>query len=352
MTENRCLLAKLSTVVLCLPRISIFIMTAQEYIQSKLDELRQPLDLPTPQNDAELIETIYKHLTSKKFRKYALTDEYAAHVKNAIKENVEAEQPINLTFLGGCYKLWRLEETPESDWAELFAHMHYTRWVKSVCAIYKPGVWFDFFLDDSIVSRINNLPESDIETYRTSRQRILDFLKPYQPENLRMTLTGISSLFPSKEKYEELLQQNIDKQAAELPGGLPTLTEAQQAAINLNAKPTPEQLADPKWREKIELVHSAYMGAKGATGYSTASSKIRVFTQPFPNGSCIAVGSTKDSIVKFWVGVGALQPRDDDFRQVVLSPKQLEDAQFTWETTTLAGLSGKNFSRIRVLDKQ
>ena len=241
MTENRCLLAKLSTVVLCLPRISIlFIMTAQEYIQSKLDELRQPLDLPTPPNDTELVDTIYKHLTSKKFRKYSLNEEYAAHIKNAIKENVEAGQPINLTFLGGCYKLWHLEEAPESDWAELFAHMYYTRWVKAVCAIYKPGVWFDFFLDDIIVSKIDNLPESNIEAYRDSRQRVLDFLKPYQPDNLHMTLTGISSLFPSREKYEELLQQNIDKLSAELPGGLPTLTEAQQAAINLNAKPTPE----------------------------------------------------------------------------------------------------------------
>ena len=324
-------------------------MTAQESIQSTLNQLRDPLELPQPKTQDELIETIFRLLTSKKFRKYSLTDEYAAHIKNSIKENVQAGQPVSLTFLGGCYKLWRLDEAPESDWAELFACMYYSRWVKPVCAIYEPGVWFDFFLDDMIVSRINNLPESDVEAYRKSRQKVLDFLKPYQPDNLRMTLTGLGSLFESKEAYEESLEQNIKKLTADLPGGLPALTEAQRATTSLNVKATPEQLADPKWREKVELVHSAYMMTKIATGYSAASNKINVFTQPFRSGTCIAVGTTKYSIAKFWAGVGVLEPRDDTFRQVILSPKQLEAATFDWEDVTLADLSGKNFSKIRVL---
>lgn len=325
-------------------------MTAQEYIQSALDGLKESVELPQPSNQAELVEAIFKLVTSKKFRKYSLTEEYAAHIKNSIKENVQANKPINLTFLGGCYKLWRLDEAPESDWAELFAHIYYTRWVKPVCAIYEPGVWFDFFLDDVIVSRINNLPESDIEAYRSSRQRILDFLKPYQPSNLNMTLTGVGSLFESREVYEKELEQSIKKLSSELPGGLPVLTEAQLAMTTLNTKATQEQLADPKWREKVELVHKAYMQVKGATGYSAPSSKIRVFTQPFPNGTCIAVGTTKDSIAKFWVGVGALKPKDGSFRQLVLSPSQLKDSIFSWQDTKLNNLPGKNFSKIRVLE--
>lgn len=324
-------------------------MTAQEYIESSLQQLKEPVDLPQPKTQDELIEAIFRLVTSKKFRKYSLTEEYAAYIKNAIRENVEANQPINLTFLGGCYKLWRLDEAPESDWAELFACMYFSRWAKPVCAMYKPGVWFDFFLDDVIVSRINNLPESDVEAYRVSRQRVLDFLKPYQPSNLRMTLTGVGSLFESREAYEESLEQSIKKLSDELPGGLPELTEAQLATTALNVKATPQQLADPKWREKVELVHSAYMMVKGATGYSTASNKIRVFTQPFPNGTCIAVGTTKDSIAKFWTGVGALKPRDDGLRQMILSPKQLEAAEFDWEDVRLQGLQGKNFGRVRVL---
>jgi len=325
------------------------IMTAQEYIQSALDQLKEPIELPQPEDEAELIEAIFRLITSKKFRKYALTEEYATHIKNSIKENVNANQPVNLTFLGGCYKLWRLDEAPESDWAELFAHVYFTRWVKPICAIYKPGVWFDFFLDDVIVSRINNLPESDVEAYRASRQQILDFLKPYQPANLKMTLTGIGSLFESREDYEKELEKSIEKLSSELPGGLPQLTETQIATVTLNVRATPEQLADPKWCEKVELVHSAYMAVKAATGYSTASNKIRVFTQPFPNGTCIAVGTTKDSIAKFWTGVGALKPRDDSYRQLVLAPSQLERAQYTLESVAIEVLEDKNFNHIRVL---
>lgn len=329
--------------------LHFFRMTAQEYIESALDQLREPLDLPKPTTQDELVEILFRFVASKKFRKYALTKEYAAHIRNSITENVQANKPINLTFLGGCYKLWRLEEAPESDWAELFAQMYFTRWVKPICAIYQPGVWFDFFLDDIIVSRINNLPESDVEAYRVSRQRILDFLQPYQPDNLTMTLTGISSLFKSREEYEASLEQNIQKLAAELPGGLPKLTDAQVATATLNVKATPQQLADPLWREKVELVHSAYMITKGATGYSTTSNKIRVFTQPFPTGTCIAVGTTKDSIAKFWAGVGVLQPRNDSFRQLVLSPKQLEVATYTWQDVKFEALVGKNFSQVRIL---
>jgi hypothetical protein len=324
-------------------------MTAQEYIQSKLEELRLPLDLSRPQGTEELVEAIFKFVASKKFRKYALTGEYARHIKNSIKEKVQNNRPINLTFLGGSYKLWRLDEAPESDWAELFSCMYFSRWAAPICAIYEPGVWFDFFLDDVIVSRINNISEEDVSAYRDSRQKILDFLKPYQPDNLRMTITGVGSQFPSRARYEELLEQGIQKLANELPGGLPKLTEAELATTTLNVKATPEQLADPKWREKVELVHRAYMGIKGATGYSTASDKIRVFTQPFPNGTCIAVCTTKDSIAKFWAGVGVLRPRDDSYRQLVLSPNQLENAHFTFEVVSINGLLGKNFKKIRLV---
>ncbi len=324
-------------------------MTPQEYIQIKLDELKEPDGLKQPTNKEELIEVIFKVLTSKKFCKYSLTPEYASHIKNAIKENVQNNQPINLTFLGGCYKLWRLEEAPESEWAELFAHMYLIRWVKPVCELYSPGVWFDFFLDDIIVPRINNITETDVESYRTSRQRIIDFLKPYMSKNIRMTLTGVGEQFGSREAYEKSLDKNIKELAEALPGGLPKLTNAQIATADLNIRVTPEQQKDPMWREKVELVHSAYLITKAETNYSTSSDKIRVFTQPFSSGACIAVGTTKDSIVKFWVGVGALKPKDDSYRQVILSLSQLEKASYNFKGVNIEGLHDKKFKNIRVL---
>lgn len=92
------------------------------------------------------------------------------------------------------------------------------------------------------------------------------------------------------------------------------------------------------------------MLVKADTGYAPAErkDKIRVFTQPFPNGTCIAVGTTKDSIAKFWAGVGALRPRDESFRQIVLSPSQLQGANYAWEKVDI-DLKGKNFTKIRII---
>ena len=50
-----------------------------------------------------------------------------------------------------------------------------------------------------------------------------------------------------------------------------------------------------------------------------------------------------------WVGVGALKPKDDSFRQLVLSPSQLANAIFDWQELNIDGLESKNFKKIRVL---
>jgi hypothetical protein len=324
-------------------------MKAQEYIQSQLDSLKKPIGLVKPTNETELEEAIYKALMSKKFRKYSANEDLQEHVKNAIKLNIEKNEPINITFLHGAYKLWRLEESPEADWAELFSLMYYTNWVKPVCEIYEPGVWFDFFVDDLIIPKLDNVEFANVQAYIKSYQSVIDFLKNYQPSNLKMTITPVGSQFESPEAFDKSVQRNLDKLTAEVPSGLPELTESQKAMVELNTKVTDEQLKDPKWREKVYHLHNAYMITKSEPGYHKGRpEKIMVFNQPLPSGTTISVGSTKDSIMKFWIGVGVLQPRDGSFRQVILSPNQLKDGKYNKETVKVDGLTGRNFYSVRV----
>ncbi len=326
-------------------------MTIQTYLQSELDQLKTPVNLPQPKTKDELAKTIFALLTTKKFRKYALSQEYAAYIKDSIAASIAADEPIKIVFFGGCYKLWRLDEAPETDWAELFAYMYFTRWVKPICAVYKPGVWFDFLLDDYNVPRLDNLLESEVATYRKSRDMVLQFIKPYQPSNLNMTHTGEGSLFASKKEYEESLERAMKEMADSLPGGLPEISKTEAASVMLNTRATPEQLADPKWREKVILLLDSYYVARNATGYYTPDThKIGAFTQLFAPGRPLAVGSTKATVAKYWAGIGALKPYGTSFRQIVLSPTQLETADFDWQDLSLKGLDGKNFSRIRVLN--
>lgn len=327
-------------------------MTAQDYIQSKLDELKKPLGLRRPQDTDELIEAIFRALMSKKFRKYSANEALQAQVREAIKINVEKNEPINVTFLHGAYKLWRLEETPEADWAEFFSLMYYSSWVKPICEIYEPGVWFDFFVDDYIIERLDNIPKSDIEAYIASYQSVIDYLKDYQPANLKMTITTVGGQFPSEETFDKSLQSSLEKLTAETLGGLPVLNDAQQAMVELNTKATKEQLEDPQWQEKVFHLHNAYMSTKAEPGYHKGRpEKIMAFTQPLPSGATISVGTTKSSIMKFWVGVGVLEPKADSYKQVILSPNQLENLKYDWQDVDM-GIKGKNFNKIRVVDER
>lgn len=320
-------------------------MTAQDYIESKLESLKHPGVIEIPKTTDELIDAIYKLLLSKKFRKYAASPELQQHVHEAIELNVTNNAPINLTFLHGAYKLWRLEESPRTDWAELFSLMYYTNWVKRVSEIYKPGVWFDFFVDDLIVPKLDNVPINDIHTYIDSYQKVVDFLKPYQPANLKMTITTVGSRFESEQAFDESLKKNLEKISV---NGLPVLNDTQKAMVELNTKVTDEQLQDPQWREKVFQIHNAYGATKAEPGYhKDRPEKILVFSQSLP--MAIAVGSTKDSIMKFWIGVGVLKPRDGSFRQVVMSQVQLANTAFEWQDVAIEGLDSKNFNKIRVL---
>lgn len=323
-------------------------MTAQDYIQSKLDELNKPVDLEKPIDNDELVEAIFRILMSKKFRKYSANDVLIAHIRNAIRINIERNEPINITFLHGAYKLWRLEESPEADWAELFALMHYTKWLKSVCEIYEPGVGLDLFVDDLIVPRLGTASTNEVDSYLKSYQKLVDFLHAYQPNNFRMTITTVGSRFSSPEAFASSLEESIKQKRQEIPNGLPVLSESDKARVELNTNVTEDQLKDPQWKEKVALIETAYSRTKAEPGYHKASNKILAFTNSIP-GVAIAVGSTKDSVGKFWVGVGALKPVEGSYRQVILTPKQLNASNSHWEDVSLK-INGKNFMRIRVLN--
>ncbi|MDC1205374.1 hypothetical protein N8083_00825 [Candidatus Pacebacteria bacterium] len=300
-----------------------------------------------PRYTDELQSEILRLLLSKKFRKYSANEELITHCKEAIALNVAKNEPINITFLHGAYKLWRLEESPCVDWAELFSLMYYMNWVKGICEIYEPGVWFDFFADDWIIPKLDNVPMSDIENYLESYNALLAFLKPYQPKNLNMTITPVGSQFESMELFDEQLTKELEKLNAK---GLPELTDELKATIELNTKTTAEQKNDPVWREKVWQLHLAYSPVKKLSGYyDNNPKKILAFTQPLPSGKTISVGTTKSSVMKFWIGVGALQKKGDSYIEKILSPAQLTSTEAEYCKISIKGLAGKNFENIRVV---
>lgn len=320
-------------------------MSPEDYVQEKLNELKQPSKLQFEGDN--VVENIFKAVMSKKFRKYSVDEAYIEHIKSAIKTNVDSNEPIKFTLVFGGYKLWRLEETPEVDWAELFSLIYYTNWVKPICEIYKPGVWFDFFSDDVIVPQMNNIVLADTAAYRQSFENLLTFLKPYLPENLSFTLTRVGDQYQSMDEFQKDLEENKKIILDKLDGKLPKLNDEQKATVEMNVKITSEQEADQSWREKVQLVHDAYAQVSKRRPYYRTEDKIMVITRPIP--SSISVGTTKRSVMKFWVGAGVLEKNEDTFAENIFSPNQLEKLKFDWQNIEFKGLEGKNFNKIRIV---
>lgn len=321
-------------------------MTPQEYIQLKLDELKQRS--AQSQDGKALKEAIFKVVISKKFRKYSAKPELIEHIRNAIALNVQNNTPINITYVNGGYKLWRLQESPEVDWAELFSLMRYIKWLKPICEIYKPGVWLDFYMDDLIVPILNNVTPEDPSRYIESFRKLVNFLEPFLPQNFRITVTKVGDQFKSQEAFQESLQKSIEITKEKYQNEMLILSDAMKHSIELNVKASKVQREDPHWKEKVALIHEAYFLTKAEPGYHNQPTKIKAFTTPLPSNMVVAVGTTSRSIMKFWIGAGVLLKNGESFSQEILSPTQLQNGKFSRASMSIPGLTLKNFSEIRI----
>ena len=249
-------------------------MRIKEYIEYKLNELKSTNKVANFLPKKELSDFICKTIMSKKFRKFSIIPEYIEHIKQVVDESIENNLPIKFSFPFGGYKLWRLKETPEVDWAELFTFMYYAKWLKPIAEVYKPGIIFDFASDDMIVERMNNIPKKDTEKYKGSFEELVKFLEKYIPENIKFTFTPISSFYTAEE-FEKDLADKIEKKKIEF-GGLPVLNDKTRRMVELNVKLNQEQEEDPLWREKIELIHQAYYSVDKRRPYNRAKQNISI----------------------------------------------------------------------------
>lgn len=295
-------------------------------------------------------DEIFRILKTRKFRKYAINDELISGIKEAINYDVKNRQPINITFLQGCYKLWRLNEAPEVDWAELFAVEYYVQWVKQILAIYEPGVILDFYVDDLIMERISNYSRTEIIAYKNSFQKILDLVQSFCPQNINFKITTVSSQFDSEQDFwsalDDAIALNRDKPVV--------ISESLKRTLLLNYRPINGETIDEEQMRNIIMTHNVHSALTKRLEYRKSPGKI--LAMPHHYNGCvdrIFVGSTKDSIVKYWIGVGALRMSGDELISTVLSPQQLETIRYSIYNVDLKNkfLNGlKNFSTIRVID--
>ncbi|HEX5797685.1 MAG TPA: hypothetical protein VFX86_04840 [Candidatus Saccharimonadales bacterium] len=322
-------------------------MTAQEYILSSLKALTEPVRMEdigkTPLEDA-----IFAKVMSKKFRKLKANERSIQITKRAIDYAIKNNRPVTVSFLFGGNKLWRFDEAPEVEWAELFSLVYYLRWMKSIASVYPPGARLDYYSQALNVEIMNNVPLNDTEKYTETFRGMVDWIKPYVPERLSITYRDYADEFKNHDDFVRELNAAKQETLKVNGGKLPKLSKAQKAATELNVRLRPGQDKDPLWREKVELIHQS-IEATETFKRQYFDDKSLILACPTIYNGWIAVGSTKRSYAKFWVGIGVLQKDRDSYNELVLTPKQLENSKFNWEKVDIKGLPGKNFSKIRVI---
>jgi hypothetical protein len=322
-------------------------MTAQEYILAELQKLKQPIARVNI-GDTPIEAAIFAKVMSKKFRKWKVDENAISLIKDAISNAVAHNQPVQIGLLFGGNKLWRFDEAPEIDWAELFSLMHYVRWMKTIASVYEPGVHFEYYSQDVSVESLNNLEREETSRYAETFIKMLQWLNAYLPANITVTYRRHSEMVDGA-AYQAELENAIQETLNANDGKLPDITDSQKRTTELNVRLRPRQDQDPEWHEKVELQHEAIFSTKSLVPYLTNRTKIACSAMAFTG--YLAIGSTKRSIAKFWASIGVLERNGDSFNTTVLSPKQLATADFEWQDVLIDGLSdiGKNFSKVRVV---
>lgn len=323
-------------------------MTAQEYIDSRLSGLRIFPEIAADQHtDSE--ELVRARLMSKKFRKLKATPACEEAVERVTKAAVKGQTPLTVSLLFGGNKLWRFDEAPEIDWAELFSLFYYVDWLKTVAAAHKPGVVLDYYSQDVSVESLNNVPRNETDKYSRTFREMLDWLAPYLPKGIQITYRRHFEEFNDPDDYYKELELGKQAVLKDNGGQLPKLTESMRIATELNVKLAPGQEVDPQWREKVELEHQAIFRTKTLGQYLSDPGIITISPTNYEGSDSIITGSTKRSYAKFWAGIGALERSGDSYDELVLTPKQLRLADFEWQDVQINGLRGKNFRKIRVM---
>ena len=321
-------------------------MTPQQYIQTSLDELKKPIKYQKV--DANKLEqTILAKVLSKKFRKFAADESAINTCKKAAHIAVLHNQPIKIGLLFGGNKIWRLDEAPEVDWAELFSLIYFARWMKLIASVYAYGVEFGFYSQDISIERLNNVPRSETDKYSATFRDLLVWFDTYLPAGISFTYARHADEYSDITQYDVEIELARKQLFEELGGNYPEMTDAQKKITEFNVKLKSGQSDDPLWREKVELEHQAIFRTKGLQPYLNDESIIRVSAMPF--SGYLAVGSTKYSIAKFWASAGILEIKDAGFIDRAITPTQLAKLRYAWHSMDM-GIHGKNFNKIRVAD--
>ncbi|MBR1777590.1 MAG: L-tyrosine/L-tryptophan isonitrile synthase family protein [Alphaproteobacteria bacterium] len=276
----------------------------------------------------ELEQTLYRLITRKSFRKWALPPNAAERIKTAVALCTAENKPLNFVFEFGGYKLWRLPSAPYPDLAETYMLRHYAAYLQPIAEAYPPGANMYFASDDCVVERMNNIKPEALEIYAAAFRNCLKQIEPELPDNIKMSYIRLAELYPSRKELEDELKIAFADNMKKFETWTPEKKDRMLKRAQLNFCPSgplaAEDLSDISETElSLRLItgavyHDAFEDCSRRREFVVGKDRILLFCTPIPEA--VAIGTTKASVTKFWTGVGVLE----NGLEKVLSPSAWE----------------------------
>ncbi|USN53656.1 MAG: L-tyrosine/L-tryptophan isonitrile synthase family protein [Candidatus Nomurabacteria bacterium] len=329
-----------------------------QYLQHKLETCGQ---YTLTESDHALLkekgmeEFLYAKLTSKKFRKWRITQKAEDRIRNALSVTVPKNKPLQLRFPFGAYKLWRLPSSPEVDWAEFFTLAYFSEFLAPILAAYQPGVELYFSSDEVIVEPMNNVSREETDAYQESFRRLLAEFKKYWPNNFIVDIRPVRNLYNNAEEIFNEAQQMIpiieERYAAMSKEEVASAEKTSAMNIRWDGVQDWQKLTEDEKKEKIHygtILHDAYCAISKRQQFMRSDDTILLFVNRQVSDG-IPLGSTKNSIAKFWPGYGVLEQKEAGYIERVLTPQQLTSLQHEKaQIEAIDWLPMKNFHEIQV----
>ncbi|MEN8253644.1 MAG: hypothetical protein ABFQ62_04700 [Patescibacteria group bacterium] len=330
----------------------------QQQVSETMSSLLKQENISSDNHHKDIESYIYQRLTSKKFRKTKLDENCIKRTKQAIKIKLKENKPIKIIFPQGGYKLWRLPSAPEADWAEFFNIAYLIEYLLPIAQNYKPGVELVYYMHTLLMELHDNLPEDEIQAYIDSFQKLIDEFQKYLPSNFKISILKDADIYSREEYFEKLEEGKVEAEKQ-----YKTWDEAKKQRylkmselnIKLDGKEDWSFLSEEEKQNKLYLAAlyetAATSNLEKVFKLVKAPENILVFTKATPD--FIGIGSTRNSMAKYWVGFGVLETNSKGkLKPRVLTPSQYKAAiKQPYEKIKSDLISGKNFEEVLVFEK-
>lgn len=275
------------------------------------------------------VEFIVRKLLSRKFRRWAIDDKTMGHIVSCVSACIKNNEPIPFIFSYGGYKMWRLPSHPHPDWAEMFSLSYYRDFLVAVSKVYKPGVKLYLFSDRYIAGMINNIPKESLKKYAESFDSLVKRLSDNLPDNVGISVVDIEDIYDKdelKSEFSDRLDHFMKNGVDAAQERIKHLQELSEMNIIWDGEEDWHLLNDNEKKLKVTQTPTYMDAYYNLTKRAEFVRKDKIMISPLPLPLSVPIGTTKNSVVKFWNGVGVIESCDGIYNERILSIKQYEEA--------------------------